>query len=282
MFADEGSAANKAAARYVVLDWQPEAFSSGAVEKQRLEADSTSFSGVACGRGGANKINLHTCLDLFSSQEQLDEENAWYCPKCKEFRQGTKQMQARRRPRPIPPPPHLPATTTFPPPPAPPPAAAPSPPPSPRSACLSGFPRLPPRQFWSAPPCLVVHLKRFSAQGMWRRKLDTAVDFPLEGLDLAPYIKAPPEPGAPPPVYDLVAVSNHFGSTGGGHYTAYAKHSDDGRWYCYDDSHVTPVNDPADVVTAAAYVLFYVQRGSFVPASAQTGHESRNNGFSSQ
>ena len=117
---------------------------------------------------------------------------------------------------------------------------------------------------------------------MWRRKLDTAVDFPLEGLDLAPYIKAPPDPGAPPPVYDLVAVSNHFGSTGGGHYTAYAKHSDDGRWYCYDDSHVTPVNDPADVVTAAAYVLFYVRRGSFVPASAQTGHESRNNGFSSQ
>ena len=27
------------------------------------------------------------------NQEKLDEENAWYCPKCKELRQGTKQMQ---------------------------------------------------------------------------------------------------------------------------------------------------------------------------------------------
>ena len=48
---------------------------------------------MACGRGGAAKISLHTCIDLFSQQEKLDEENAWYCPKCKELRQGTKQMQ---------------------------------------------------------------------------------------------------------------------------------------------------------------------------------------------
>ena len=33
------------------------------------------------------------------------------------------------------------------------------------------------------------------------------------------------------------------------------------RWYCFDDSHVSAVDDPASVVTAAAYVLFYVQRG---------------------
>lgn len=24
-------------------------------------------------------------------------------------------------------------------------------------------------------------------------------------------------------IYDLIAISNHFGSTGGGHYTAYCK-----------------------------------------------------------
>ena len=37
-------------------------------------------------------------------------------------------------------------------------------------------------------------------------------------------------------VYELFAVSNHFGGMGGGHYTAYAKQTDDGRWYCFDDS----------------------------------------------
>ena len=80
----------------------------------------------------------------------------------------------------------------------------------------------------------------------WRRKLDTPVDFPLESLDLGPYIMSgtpqsraggspPPEL---PPLYDLVAVSNHFGSTGGGHYTAFAKHSEDGRWCAHAYMHV--------------------------------------------
>ena len=95
---------------------------------------------------------------------------------------------------------------------------------------------------------LVVHLKRFSASGTWRRKLDTPVDFPLEGLDLAPYIMASRSAATLPPIYDLVAVSNHFGSTGGGHYTAFAKHSVDGRWYGHGDSHVprTPTLAPTE------------------------------------
>jgi len=38
------------------------------------------------------------------------------------------------------------------------------------------------------------------------------------------------------PVYELFAVSNHFGGMGGGHYTAYAKQTDDGRWWCFDDT----------------------------------------------
>ena len=35
----------------------------------------------------------------------------------------------------------------------------------------------------------MVHLKRFSAQGMWRRKNDTPVDFPFE-IDLRPFALA--------------------------------------------------------------------------------------------
>ena len=38
--------------------------------------------------------------------------------------------------------------------------------------------------------------------------------------------------------------------------------------YCYDDSHVSPLSDPSDVVTPAAYVLFYVQRGAAAAAAA--------------
>lgn len=46
------------------------------------------------------------------------------------------------------------------------------------------------------------------------------MDFPLHGLDLGSYVL---RAQGVAPLYDCFAVSNHFGSMGGGHYTAYAK-----------------------------------------------------------
>ena len=83
---------------------------------------------------------------------------------------------------------------------------------------------------------MVISLKRFSYNRYWRDKLDTYVEFPLEGLDMAPYIINKNHGSA---VYDLVAVSNHYGGMGGGHYTAYAINKDDNHWYYFDDSSVT-------------------------------------------
>jgi len=73
------------------------------------------------------------------------------------------------------------------------------------------------------------------------------------GLDLTEYSQNPDDPE---PVYNLFAVSNHFGGMGGGHYTAYCKNKDTGKWYNYDDSHVSETSEN-HLVTAAAYVLFY-------------------------
>ncbi|EFP82394.2 S-formylglutathione hydrolase [Puccinia graminis f. sp. tritici CRL 75-36-700-3] len=61
-------------------------------------------------------------------------------------------------------------------------------------------------------------------------------------------------------IYDLFAVDNHFGGLGGGHYTAFAKNEEDGKWHNYDDSHVTEVNSPERVKSSAAYLLFYRRR----------------------
>ena len=61
-----------------------------------------------------------------------------------------------------------------------------------------------------------------------------------------------------PPVYDLYAVSNHFGGMGGGHYNAYCK-MPDGTWWCFDDSHVHAV-DKDKICSSSAYVLFYRRR----------------------
>lgn len=60
-----------------------------------------------------------------------------------------------------------------------------------------------------------------------------------------------------PPLYDLYAVSNHFGGLGGGHYTAFARLPTDGnRWYEFDDAQASPVNQ-SRIVSPAAYLLFY-------------------------
>ncbi|KAM7367006.1 hypothetical protein PAMP_014935 [Pampus punctatissimus] len=106
---------------------------------------------------------------------------------------------------------------------------------------------------WSLPPVLVVHLKRFSYSRYMRDKLDSLVDFPLRDLDMSEFLI---NPNAGPCRYDLIAVSNHYGGMGGGHYTAYTKNKDDGKWYNFDDSSVSPANED-QIVSKAGYVLFY-------------------------
>lgn len=85
---------------------------------------------------------------------------------------------------------------------------------------------------WKTPDYLVAHLKRFSNSGWRRDKIDVFVDFPIEGLDLTSRV-IQKEDGKSE-IYDLVAVDDHYGGLGGGHYTAYAKNFVDGRWYSYN------------------------------------------------
>lgn len=126
-----------------------------------------------------NGVSLDDCLDEFGRPEILSENDAWYCPRCKEHRRASK---------------------TF--------------------------------ELWKSPDIMVIHLKRFSAQGRLRDKLDVLVDFPVEGLDLSSRV-AMQEDGKSP-IYDLFAVDNHYGGLGGGHYTAFAKNFYDNSWYEYN------------------------------------------------
>ena len=67
---------------------------------------------------------------------------------------------------------------------------------------------------WMLPSVLVISLKRFSYNRYWRDKLDTQVDFPTTNLNMGPYIINKNHGKA---IYDLIAVSNHYGVMGGGH-----------------------------------------------------------------
>jgi len=112
---------------------------------------------------------------------------------------------------------------------------------------------------YRAPPILIIHLKRFhySAATHRRDKIDTFIDFPLSGLDLTSEVMHWSEEEKP--IYDCYAVSNHYGGLCGGHYTAYAL-NDDGTWGHYDDSRVSADVDVKEVVSSAAYVLYYRRR----------------------
>jgi len=118
-------------------------------------------------------------------------------------------------------------------------------------------------EFHKLPPILVLQLKRFQYTKYSRDRLDTPVNFPLEGLDLSPYCtkSATASNDADLMLYDLVGVSKHIGSLGGGHYVAYARSSVDGDWYGFDDSDVRRVSaEEVQSDKVGAYVLFYIRR----------------------
>jgi ubiquitin carboxyl-terminal hydrolase 4/11/15 len=126
---------------------------------------------------------------------------------------------------------------------------------------------------YRSPPILIIHLKRFqfSAKTHRRDKIGVFVDFPLQGLDLTSCVSFWTDEAKP--IYDCYAVSNHYGGLGGGHYTAYAL-NDDGYWCHYDDSRMSSNVDPKEVISDAAYCLFYRRRdipfGEDFPISLQT------------
>ncbi len=156
--------------------------------------------------GKDRAVDVDDCFKLFSKWETLDENNLWYCNKCKDSVQARKQMQVFR-----------------------------------------------------SPPILILHLKRFRIRdsGIMGAggRVNVLIDFPLENLDLTEYVRC----GDVKPIYDLYAVSNHYGNTGFGHYTAFALNQKTKKWYQFDDSSVTPV-DKSQVCSTAAYVLFYKRR----------------------
>lgn len=96
---------------------------------------------------------------------------------------------------------------------------------------------------------------RFSYEGMWRQKVSTFVDFPIDNLLIESH-----GPGNElHSSYSLYGVVNHSGQLEGGHYIAYSRNIEMNiTWHKYDDQEVTPVAD-SEVITQNAYVLFYKQ-----------------------
>lgn len=164
-------------------------------------------------------MSLGDCLTEFTKEEQLGDDDLWYCPKCKKHQHATKKFD-----------------------------------------------------LWKAPDVLVVHLKRFSNSRTLSDKIDTLVDFPVDGLDLGDLIgerqvaKRLEAAGVnterlglgdldEPLIYDLYGVDEHIGGLGGGHYRAYASNHVTGQWYHFDDSYVTKARATDAVVSRHASAI---------------------------
>ena len=151
----------------------------------------------------STNITLDHCLQYFTEIESLDEENEWYCNKCKKRVMASKQIE------------------------------------------LFYLPRI-----------LCICLTRFIKHGGYYSKNNKLVEFPIENLNMKKYMCGPDKDYSQ---YDLFAVSQHYGDMGGGHYTAVCKNID-GKWYSYDDSSCYPTSKN-NIITQAAYVLFYRRKG---------------------
>ncbi|KAK8808625.1 hypothetical protein WA158_008526 [Blastocystis sp. Blastoise] len=130
---------------------------------------------------------------------------------------------------------------------------------------------------WRLPPILIIHLKRFEYIPMsisplqnsrintelGKRKINTFVEFPIDGLDLSPYLSDSirEQYDNNHCLYDLIAVSNHNGDANFGHYNAYCKDMNEGeeKWYDYNDSRMTSISKD-QVCTKFGYILFYKRR----------------------
>ncbi|XP_029405229.2 ubiquitin carboxyl-terminal hydrolase Usp2 isoform X1 [Bactrocera dorsalis] len=103
------------------------------------------------------------------------------------------------------------------------------------------------------PKYLVIHLKRFS-ETRWS-KLSNIVEFPTgeRELNMGPYGSNP----GTSIYYSLYAISNHMGSTAGGHYVALCKHPVSRKWHEFNDNVVSDTLSENNLVSSSAYILFY-------------------------
>ncbi|KAI6654557.1 Ubiquitin carboxyl-terminal hydrolase 33 isoform X2 [Oopsacas minuta] len=104
------------------------------------------------------------------------------------------------------------------------------------------------------PEILCIHFKRFRHDGYWASsKISRYISFPLNSLDLTPYmVKGTRTPGP----YNLLSAVCHIGGVGGGHYVTYTHNDISKHWYLFDDDIVRRVTTE-QVRSLQSYMLIY-------------------------
>ena len=164
-----------------------------------------------------NDLTIEDCLDDFTKEEQLGEDDPWFCPRCKKHQQATKNLQLWKVPDVLVV--HLKRFSNS----------------RTMRDKLDAFIDF---------PLQGLDLEsrvgeRQSAKILANSGFDIA-DFGLDDVN-------------EPLLYDLFAVDEHMGGLGGGHYRAYARNHLDGEWYHFNDEHVTQCKAADAVVSRHFY-----------------------------
>lgn len=110
-------------------------------------------------------------------------------------------------------------------------------------------------KFWTLPNFITINLKRFNNKNV---KLTNLIEFPLDNLDLTPYV-SPKKEDPNHYIYTLYAVNYHTGDTRGGHYYSVIRNLDD-NYYLMNDGNVSKYMSPDGIVNPNAYILFYYRK----------------------
>ncbi len=156
-------------------------------------------------------ISLQDCLDEFTKEEQLGEDDLWYCPQCKKHQQATKKFDLWKVPDIL-------------------------------VVHLKRF-----SNSRTLRDKIDAHVE-FPIEGLdlgdmagernvAKRLIQQGIA--IENLDLGNLDE--------PLIYDLFGVDEHIGGLGGGHYRAYAHNHTTDKWYHFDDSYVSAAR-PSDSV----------------------------------
>ncbi|KAG2469983.1 UBP2 hydrolase, partial [Polypterus senegalus] len=184
---------------------------------------------------GYGEVSLMDCIRLFTKEDVLDGDEKPTCYRCKARRKCTKKFTIQRFPKILV-----------------------------LRILLEYLFRILPvlsNMFSAGRWCKkFADLKRFSEARIRMSKLSTFVNFPLKDLDLREFASE----NSIHAVYNLCAVSNHSGTTMGGHYTAYCRSPASGEWYTFNDSRAVDGKSTSVTVAFVCYLVQYVMGDSTV------------------
>jgi ubiquitin carboxyl-terminal hydrolase 4/11/15 len=160
-------------------------------------------------------ISLGDCLEEFTKEEKLGEDDLWYCPRCKKHQQATKKFTLWKAPDVLVV--HL------------------------KRFSNSRTLRDKIDAFVDFPVEGLDLSEMVGERAVAKRLAEKGID--LEDMNLEKFDE--------PLVYDLFGVDEHIGGLGGGHYRAYALNHVTEKWYHFDDSYVTPARATDSVVLSS-------------------------------